>query len=462
MPDISQSQWSETDGSNNNAAPNGFPEGMAPSGVNDAARMAMGALKRFWTRVNGTLTTAGAGNAYTLTYGVAPPAYVTGEIYSFKADRANTGAATLNVNSLGAKDIRKQENASLAAAIAGDIRANQMVTVVYDGTLFVMLSPLGNAAVYSSRQVLTASGLSGGGDLSADRTVALDVNALTEDTAPDATSDFLLEYDASASSHKKVKISRVAALPRSYLAGFGIANNATDAVNDLDVTAGEARDDGDANDLSSSATIIKQIDVTFAEYTTPSTPSGGRDSADNLTGAKWFNVYMVGGAGKNAQPFFATSASPTLPTGFTFKRRIGSVRWSGTAIVAFVQAGVEFIWKDPPLDVDVTNLGTTTTLYTLTVPIGARVRARLNALASFGTGAAYVYLNTPDADDEATSATTAPLGNIYMVVGGGGANMGSFFILTDTSAQIQAVASQASSTLKVATLGWIDRRGRDD
>lgn len=42
------SAWSETAANNNAAAPNGFPEGMAPSGVNDGCREIMGAVRR-WT-----------------------------------------------------------------------------------------------------------------------------------------------------------------------------------------------------------------------------------------------------------------------------------------------------------------------------------------------------------------------------------------------------------------------------
>src|SRR5438876_8099912 len=105
MPDIAQSTWSETDASNNATPPNGWPEGQAPSSVNDCARMMMGALKRFWDRLNGTLTSAGTAPSYTLTYAVAPAAYVAGEVYTFKAHAANSGAATLNINGLGAKSI---------------------------------------------------------------------------------------------------------------------------------------------------------------------------------------------------------------------------------------------------------------------------------------------------------------------------------------------------------------------
>jgi len=53
---------------------------------------------------------------------------------------------------------------------------------------------------------LTAGvGLSGGGDISASRTFDIDITELTEDTSPDEAADFLITYDTSAATHKKVK-----------------------------------------------------------------------------------------------------------------------------------------------------------------------------------------------------------------------------------------------------------------
>lgn len=63
----------------------------------------------------------------------------------------------------------------------------------------------GAGGVVTSTAVNTATGLTGGGDLSTSRTIALNISALTEDATPDTASDFLLSYDSSASSHKKVK-----------------------------------------------------------------------------------------------------------------------------------------------------------------------------------------------------------------------------------------------------------------
>lgn len=71
-------------------------------------------------------------------------AYVTGMVFHFKAGTANTGACTLNVNSLGAKTIKKNHDQDLDS---NDIEAGQMVSVIYDGTNFEMTSQLANSGV---------------------------------------------------------------------------------------------------------------------------------------------------------------------------------------------------------------------------------------------------------------------------------------------------------------------------
>lgn len=85
---------------------------------------------------------AGSNDTYAITVtGVA--AYATGQVFKFKANTINTGAATLNVNSIGAKTIKKNYNSDLAD---GDIKANQLVEVIYDGTNFQLLSPIANTS----------------------------------------------------------------------------------------------------------------------------------------------------------------------------------------------------------------------------------------------------------------------------------------------------------------------------
>lgn len=80
---------------------------------------------------------AGVTDAYAITLSPVPAAYVTGMMLNFKANTANTGTATLDVNGLGTKTIVKAHDQTLAT---GDIEAGQIVTVVYDGTSFQMQS----------------------------------------------------------------------------------------------------------------------------------------------------------------------------------------------------------------------------------------------------------------------------------------------------------------------------------
>lgn len=83
-------------------------------------------------------------------------AYAEGQHFSFTSAGANTGAATLNINSLGAKSITKQGTTAL---IAGDIPSGAVVEVVYDGTRFQLLNvgaPLLPSAIGVSVQAYDA------------------------------------------------------------------------------------------------------------------------------------------------------------------------------------------------------------------------------------------------------------------------------------------------------------------
>lgn len=85
---------------------------------------------------------AGSDDTYVITADPALTAYTQGQIISFKANTANTGACTLNVNGLGTKSIKKLHDQNPAD---NDIEAGQIVTVVYDGTNFQMQSQIANA-----------------------------------------------------------------------------------------------------------------------------------------------------------------------------------------------------------------------------------------------------------------------------------------------------------------------------
>lgn len=81
---------------------------------------------------------SGAADAYVVTLSPAITAYATGMKVRFLATNANTGASTLNVNSVGATAIRKNVSDALEA---DDIAAGKICEVVYDGTYWILLNP---------------------------------------------------------------------------------------------------------------------------------------------------------------------------------------------------------------------------------------------------------------------------------------------------------------------------------
>jgi hypothetical protein len=73
-------------------------------------------------------------------------AYATGNLFSFVAANTNTGATTINLNSLGAKSITKSGTTAL---VAGDLVSGQIYLIEYDGTRFQLINPSSVSGVLS-------------------------------------------------------------------------------------------------------------------------------------------------------------------------------------------------------------------------------------------------------------------------------------------------------------------------
>lgn len=81
---------------------------------------------------------AEASDAYVITLAPAIAAYATGLSILFKPNTVNTGAATINVNGLGAKSILKDKDVVLED---GDLKAGGIYHIVYDGINFQLQTP---------------------------------------------------------------------------------------------------------------------------------------------------------------------------------------------------------------------------------------------------------------------------------------------------------------------------------
>ena len=124
------SQWSVTAGSNNSAAPNGAPEGMSPSGVNDVIRENMSAGAKVYKDQKGALVSGGTGTAYTLTTNNAHAALGDIGFTVFRVNTISTGAATVAVDGLAAKSLK----ISGANVTAGDLPQDVLIGIAYNST----------------------------------------------------------------------------------------------------------------------------------------------------------------------------------------------------------------------------------------------------------------------------------------------------------------------------------------
>lgn len=92
----------------------------------------------FWINTLGNTrvyTTTGSANAYIITTGAALT-NLAGRLILFKASFTNTGAATMNVDGIGAIDLRKNGTTALAS---GDVVNGNCYAALYDGTVLQII-----------------------------------------------------------------------------------------------------------------------------------------------------------------------------------------------------------------------------------------------------------------------------------------------------------------------------------
>jgi hypothetical protein len=243
---------------------------------------------------------------------------------------------------------------------------------------------------------------------------------------------------------------------RSYLAGLTLTTAGSSA--SFGIAVGTAADTANAAMITLGSAYTK----TNAAWAVGSA-SGSLDTS-TIAVSTWYKVFLMKrpdtGVVDICITLTANSACTTggaIPAAYTLFRRIGYMRTDASGNwLAFSQLGDEFLWVvgSSVNDVNTAVLGTTPQLFTLRVPTGSKVIARLRMV----TVSSGVVITSPD---EGAQVYNSPTGNQTTNVGSASFNV-TLDVRTNASAQIQAVAAGASSTLIGLAYGWFDRRGRDD
>lgn len=231
-----------------------------------------------------------------------------------------------------------------------------------------------------------------------------------------------------------------------------VSASAGDPANDLVIAAGACLADEGAP-ITLAAPITKRLDAAWAA----GSGNGGLDVGSKIAGA-WYSVWLIGKADGVTDALLSLEATaPAMPSGYVLKRRLG---WrltdaSGNLIPA-TQDGDFVRWLSPRQDGAAVVMSATAGLLTLSVP--PDTRARVSALVSHASAARYVLLSCPDDPDIAASTTV----HNARTLSNGAAQTAALEVLVDGSSRIRHRADNTATTLvELMTLGWIDRRGRD-
>lgn len=238
-----------------------------------------------------------------------------------------------------------------------------------------------------------------------------------------------------------------------HLQGLTLSNNGTDPTNDIDIAAGTAIDSTDAVNMVLASGLTKRLDATWVVGTN----QGGLDTGTVADGT--YHVWLIKRSDTGVvDVLFSTSASsPTMPTSYDYKRRIGSIIRSGATILSFSQNRDEFLLTTLSNNINNEATSTTAALKTLTVPTGIKVNALITLRVDYVSLGTAVLITSPDQSDQ--SVTT----QIQTVTATASASSqtSTLNVRTNTSGQIRIRSSSTGATTYITTIGWIDTRGRN-
>jgi hypothetical protein len=342
-------------------------------------------------------TTSGTSTVYTLAPSPSINAYDTGMVFYFKVDQASGDDPTINISAKGAKSLKWVDYADGSTYT---IKSDDLETGVFYKGLY------------------------------------------------DGTNVIVLNFSKSIATST---VKGYSLLPKKITLA-----NGTDTEHDIDFGGGTFIFDDETGQTSVSA-LTKQLDASWSA----GDDAGGLDTG-SIAVDTWYYSYAIYNPTTNTSDylFSASSSSPTLPSDYTKKRRIGApflTNGSGN-ILNGIWMGAKsrlFQYTTPLLDISVTNLGTSATTYTLDyVPTGSKMMVRGNVLGG-ASGGGDVYVSDPDTTDLAPSTSVAPLSTQRSTTNGV-VDSGQLNVITNTSAQIRARSSDSNSTFRVVVISYED------
>ena len=149
-----------------------------------------------------TLVTTTSSSATTFTGTMTPTltAYTTGMVVQFTPNMTASGTPTLNIDTLGAKNIREVDGTTPAGS--GDLVSGRQYALWYDGTVFRIMAGAGiggvGTAAFAGTTGAVTLAFSGGNVFSAAMTPTGNITGITLATVPTGTSHLAIQWTMGA------------------------------------------------------------------------------------------------------------------------------------------------------------------------------------------------------------------------------------------------------------------------
>lgn len=251
---------------------------------------------------------------------------------------------------------------------------------------------------------------------------------------------------------------------RNYISAYvpaSIAGTSTTA----SLTVGQ----GECADSSFTVYITSTSNINWA--VSNGNNANGYQGGTTLPNDSTIHFFIISGLSGVAS-FAHNGITPTLPSGYTYFRRIFSLRTDstgallpmGTSPREIEGCSLYCVYSTPILDVSTTALGTAASTYNLTIPQNIICEALFRANGGVPTQSTGILITSPFEADNAPAPYSS---NGYSAIAGYdiNGNNGTIAtgktwhkILTNTSGAIRARATTASTSLYLITIGYIDFR----
>jgi len=260
-------------------------------------------------------------------------------------------------------------------------------------------------------------------------------------------------------------------LPRNYIDGLILSNNATTPATCLDIAAGTCKDSANTTDFTLASAMSKQITATWTQGGTPGTPVGGFPSG-LTSGAPvnntWYMVFAIWkpsgqvdfgfDISSNAAQLMASASG----SGYTKYRQIGWIRYGVGTILKFFQNGNNFEYDVPIQDIFGLNTANTD-IKTVTAPPNTKVDFAVFVANSDASSSNTVYMKLRQTQE--TSAIAGSAGFDMQAVRSAGAwtspCSGKVSQYVDSSSQLKlSVSDTARTFVTLSACGWTDYRGQ--